>query len=74
MDGSNGSTIFTDSSDSAHAITVNGGAVVHTAEKYFGTGALYLPTGTGESAAHLDIRGHADWDSGPNPFAVGCRL
>jgi hypothetical protein len=40
MDGSNGSTTFTDSSSNALTVTASGGAVVSTASPQYGTGAL----------------------------------
>jgi len=48
MDGSNGSTTFTDASSNAHTITVYGNAQVTTTSPKFGTGAL-LCDGSGDS-------------------------
>lgn len=48
MNGSNGSTTFTDFSSNAHAITVYGNAQVTTTSPKFGTGAL-LCDGSGDS-------------------------
>lgn len=42
MDGTNGSTTFTDSSNNNLSITVNGSAAISTSEKKFGTGSLNL--------------------------------
>jgi hypothetical protein len=47
MDGSNGSTTFTDTSTTAHTITAFGDAQVTTTSPKFGTGALLLD-GTGD--------------------------
>ena len=57
-DGADGSTVFTDESDSAHPITANGNAQIDTAYKKFGTGALLLD-GVGD---YLSVPDHDDWD------------
>lgn len=59
MDGSNNSTTFTDKSNNAFAVTVNGDAKVSTAQSKFG-GASLLLDGTGDylsvsDAAALDM-------------------
>lgn len=46
MDGTNGSTTFTDSSTNNLSLTVNGSAAISTSQKKFGTGSLDL-TGSG---------------------------
>jgi hypothetical protein len=48
MDGSNGSTTFTDSSSNNLTLAVNGSAAITTSQKKFGTGAADL-TGSGEN-------------------------
>lgn len=48
MDGSNGSTMFTDSSKNALAVTANGNAQISTAQSKFGGASAYFD-GTGDS-------------------------
>jgi hypothetical protein len=48
-DGTNGSTTFTDSSNSAHTVTASGDAQITTTNPKFGTGAM-LFDGTGDYA------------------------
>lgn len=52
MDGSNGSTTFTDSSSNTRSITAAGGAQISTAQAKYGTGAFYAGTDT---TAHLNV-------------------
>lgn len=42
MDGSNGSTTFTNSANTAATVAARGSAEIQTSEKQFGTGALYV--------------------------------
>lgn len=58
LDGTDGATVTTDVSDSAHAITFNGTAQLDTAVKKFGTASLLLD---GDSD-FLSIPDSADWD------------
>ena len=62
-DGSNGSTTFTDLSNSNHTITVTG-AAVSTAEKQFGTGSLRV-----DNAQYITTPGSSDF-SFPGDFTV----
>jgi hypothetical protein len=54
MDGSNGSTTFTDSSSNAFAVTANGNAQISTAQSKFG-GASGLFDGTGDFLSFSEI-------------------
>ena len=65
-DGTDASTTFTDSSDSAHTATANGDAQIDTAIKKFGT-AAGLFDGTGD---FLSIPDSADWDFGTADFTI----
>ncbi|MBL7070810.1 MAG: S8 family serine peptidase [Candidatus Omnitrophica bacterium] len=56
--GTDGSTTFTDSSDSDHTLTANGSAQIDTAEKKFGTASLLL-NGTSD---YLTAPDSPDWD------------
>lgn len=42
MDGTNGSTTITDSSNTPKTVTANGNAAISTAQKKFGTGSVYF--------------------------------
>jgi hypothetical protein len=53
MDGSNGSTTFTDSSTNAVAVTANGNAQISTAESKFGGASCFL-NGTSDSLTFTD--------------------
>lgn len=64
--GADGSTTFTDDSDSGHTVTANGDAQVDTAEKKFGSGSA-LFDGTGD---YLSIPDHADFDLGNSDFTI----
>lgn len=61
MDGSNGSTTFTDSSSNALTVTANGSAQISTAEAKWGTGALRTTRSAGQltlpSTALLELTG-----------------
>lgn len=56
--GTNGSTSFTDESNSAHTITANGNAQISTAQSKFG-GSSILLDGTGD---YLDCSQSDDWN------------
>ena len=64
--GADGSTIFTDSSDSGHTVAANGDAQIDTAQSKFG-GASGLFDGTGD---YLSIPDSADWDFGSGDFTI----
>lgn len=68
MDGSNGSTTFTDSSSNAFTVTANGNAQISTAESQFG-GASGLFDGTGD---YLSLADNADFDFGTGDFTIEC--
>lgn len=53
MDGSNGSTTFTDNSSSPRTVTANGGAAVSTAQSKFGGASVYF-NGTSDSLSFTD--------------------
>ena len=58
-DGTDASTTFTDSSDQAHTVTAVNSAQVDTAQKKFGTGSLFVDSGTED---YLSIADSSDWD------------
>jgi hypothetical protein len=66
MDGSNGSTTFTDTSTTAHTISVFGDAQVTTTSPKFGTGALLLD-GTGD---YLTAPSHTSLTFGTDDFTI----
>src|SRR5262245_11711181 len=66
MNGTDGSTTFTDSSASAHTVTPNGDAQIDTAQSKFG-GASGLFDGTGD---YLDIPGDTDVQFGTGDFTI----
>lgn len=67
-DGTNGSTTFTDVSNSAHALTsFGGGATVTTTSPKFGTGSASIPGSTGISTPNS-----ADFQFGSGQFTVEC--
>lgn len=70
MDGTNGSTTFTDSSINALNFTAAGNAQISTAQAVFG-GASYLGDGTGDyiSRAHNTV-----FDVATGDFTVACRV
>jgi hypothetical protein len=68
MDGSNGSTTFTDSSSNAFAITSFGNAQVSTTDPKYGTGCLTLD-GTGD---YLQTPANAAFQLGTGDFTVEC--
>lgn len=67
MDGGNGSTTFTDSSDNAFSVTRAGNAQISTAESKFG-GASGLFDGTGD---YLDVAGNVAFQF-PAEFTIDC--
>jgi len=66
MDGSNGSTTFTDSSSNAVTVTAQGDAQISTAQSKFG-GASGLFDGNGD---YLSIPSSSDFDFGTGDFTV----
>lgn len=64
--GTNGSTVFTDSSSAPKAITTVGNAQVSTAQSKFG-GSGYLGDGTGD---YLSTPAHADFVFGTGDFTI----
>ena len=68
MDGTNGSTTFTDVSANAFAVTAFGNAQVTTTDPKFGTGSLTLD-GTGD---YLTVAADADFQFGTGDFTVEC--
>jgi hypothetical protein len=67
-DGSDGSTIFTDSSASAHVATTVGTSQLDTAQKKFGT-ASGLFDGNSD---YITFANHADWNMGTGDFCMDC--
>jgi hypothetical protein len=65
--GTNGSTVFTDSSASGHAVTANGDAKISTAQYEFG-GASGLFGGND----YLSVLDSPDWDLGTGDFTFEC--
>ena len=65
-DGTDGSTTFIDSSNSANTVTAEGGAEVDTANPRFGSGSVLL-NGTN---AWLTIPDSADWHFGTGDFTI----
>ncbi len=71
MDGTDGSTTFTDSGATGHSVTANGNAQIDTAQSKFG-GASALFDGAGD---YLTIPDHSDWDffsSASKSFTLDC--
>lgn len=68
MDGSNGSTTFTDNSNSAHSITALGNAAISTAQSMFG-GSSAVFDGTGDA---LSIPDSDDWHLSTSDFTIEC--
>lgn len=68
MDGSNGSTTFTDSSSSALAVTVNGNAQISTAQSKFG-GASALFDGASD---YLTLSSSTAFLLGTQDFTIEC--
>ena len=68
MDGSNGSTTFTDSSSNAFAITASGDAQISTIDPRFGTGSLTLD-GNGD---YLSTPADSAFAFGTGDYTVEC--
>lgn len=66
MDGSNGSTTFTDTSSISHTVTVGENAQVTTTSPKFGTGAL-LCDGSGD---YLSVPSHTSLTFGTGDFTI----
>lgn len=66
MDGSNGSTTFTDNSSNNLTVSVFGNAQVSTSNPKFGSGSLLLD-GTGD---YLEVPDDPDWDFGTGNYTV----
>ena len=66
MNGTDGSTTFTDSGSTVHTVTAVGNAQIDTAQSKFG-GASGLFDGTGD---YLSIPDHADWYFGSGDFTI----
>lgn len=66
MDGADGSTAFTDLSNSSHTVTAYGGAAVDTAIVKNGTGSLLLD-GVDD---YLDSPDSDDWSFGSSPMTI----
>ena len=65
-DGADGSTDIVDSSQSGHAITVNGSAQISTAQSKFGGASAYFG-GTGD---YLDAGASTDFNFGTDDFTI----
>jgi hypothetical protein len=65
-DGTDASTTFTDSSDSAHTVTANGNAQVDTAQSKF-SGASLIVDGAGD---YLSIPDSDNWNLGTGDFTI----
>jgi hypothetical protein len=68
MDGTNGSTTFTDSSSNAVSVTAGGNAQVSTTDPKYGTGCLTLDG----SGGYLAVAADADFQFGTGDFTVEC--
>ena len=66
MNGTDGSTTFTDSSNGGHTASVNGGAVISTDQSKFG-GSSYEGNG---SNSYLSYAASSDFDFGTEDFTV----
>ncbi len=66
MDGTNGSTVFTD--QKSHTFTATGNAQISTGQSKFG-GASALFDGTGDLVSSAD---HADWALGAGDWTIEC--
>ena len=69
MDGANGSTTFTDSSNSNHTITRAAPAAISTAQSIFGSSSVLL-NDIGESGGHLEAADSDDWNIIDNDFTL----
>lgn len=66
MDGTNGSTTFTDSSSNAFTVTVGGGAAISTAQSQFGGASASFDGST----SYLTVPDNTAWDFGNGDFTV----
>ena len=66
MDGSNGSTTFTDSSSNGLAVTANGNAQISTAQSKFGGSSAYFD-GTGD---FLSLSASDEWGFGDGAWTI----
>lgn len=69
MNGTNGSTSFTDASTYAHTVTANGSAQVSTGTVKFGTGALQGVGGIA-STGYLSVADHESLEFGSGNFTI----
>jgi hypothetical protein len=69
-DGTNGSTSFTDKSTAARTLTAVAGAIVSTSTAKYGTGSLYVNSGSD----YLSAADSADWDFGSGDFTIECYI
>lgn len=67
MDGSNGGTTFTDSSQYNHSVNVGSGATTTTAQKVFGTASM---DNTGASNSAITVNDHAAFTIGSGEFLL----
>ncbi len=67
MDGSNGSTTFTDSSQYAQAVTTSGTAVIDTSQSKFGGASGVFD---GSNSCKLSLVDSANWDFGSGDFTI----
>lgn len=66
LDGTHGSTVFTDYSSYSHSPTRSGGAIISTAQSYFGGASL----GTGGSGDSLTVTGSTELDIASSDFTI----
>jgi hypothetical protein len=66
MDGTNGSTTFTDNSPSPKTVTANSGAQVNTSIVKFGTGSSFFSSGF----SYLSTPGSSDFEFGTGDFTI----
>lgn len=66
MDGTNGSTTFTDASSNSLTVTANGNAAISTSESKFGGASAYFD-GTGD---HLAVDGQTELALGTSDFTI----
>jgi RHS repeat-associated protein len=68
MNGVEGAHVFTDSSASAHSVTVNSGAYTDTNPKKFGTASAYIHSDP--ACLDLSVAASDDWDFGSGDFTI----
>jgi hypothetical protein len=68
MNGSNGSTAFTDSSDYARTVTAEGSAQLTTSVKKYGTASAYFDGNGG----YLSVPSNSELDLGTGDFTIEC--